>query len=66
MTDDLLAENNAITLAMDMGQVRPDWDARVLKAVGFATVQTDTTLGHRVLGSLDLASAPMFGIFAQK
>ena len=66
MTRDLVEENNAITLAMDVGQKRPDWDGAVLQKIGFAACRTDLTLGRRVLGAADLVNAPMFGILAQK
>lgn len=66
MTRDLVEENNAITLAMDVGQKRPDWDAAVLQKIGFTACRTDLTLGRRVLGDADLVNAPMFGILAQK
>ena len=66
MTEALVEENNAITLAMDVGQKRPDWDAAVLKKIGFTACRTDLTLGRRVLGEADLVNAPMFGILAQK
>ena len=66
MTQALVEENNALTLAMDVGQKRPDWDGAVLKKVGFASCRTDPTVGRRVLGDADLVNAPMFGVFAKK
>ena len=66
MTEALVEENNAITLALDVGQKRPAWDEAVLKKVGFSNCQTDLTVGRRVLGAADLVHAPMFGVFAQK
>lgn len=66
MTDALQQENDAITLSMDIGQVRPEWDGEVLIRVGFQSCQTDTQVGKRLLGELDLTTAPMFGIFARK
>ena len=66
MTEALVEENNAITLALDVGQKRPAWDEAVLKKVGFSNCQTDLTVGQRVLGEADLVHAPMFGVFAQK
>ena len=66
MTEALVEENNAITLALDVGQKRPAWDEAVLKKVGFSNCQTDLTVGRRVLGAADLIHAPMFGVFAQK
>ena len=66
MTEALVAENNAITLAMDVGQARPEWDVSVLQRLGFADCRTDRAVGRRVLGEADLVSAPMFGIFARK
>ena len=59
-------QNNAITLALDVGQKRPAWDEAVLKKVGFSRCRTDLTVGRRVLGEADLVHAPMFGVFAQK
>lgn len=67
MTGDLVRENAEITLAMDISrEARPQWDAQVLKAVGFRDCQVDPLVGKRVLGSLDLTVAPMFGIRAVK
>ena len=66
MTDALQQENDAITLSMDIGQARPKWDGEVLTRVGFQSCQTDTQVGKRLLGELDLTTAPMFGIFAKK
>ena len=66
MTDALQQENDAITLSMDIGQARPDWDGKVLTRIGFQSCQTDTQVGKRLLGELDLTTAPMFGIFASK
>ena len=66
MTDALQQENDAITLSMDIGQTRPEWDGEVLTRVGFQSCQTDTQVGKRLLGDLDLTTAPMFGIFARK
>ena len=66
MTDALQQENDAITLSMDIGQARPEWDGEVLTRVGFQSCQTDTQVGKRLLGELDLTTAPMFGIFAKK
>ena len=66
MTEALVEENNAITLALDVGQKRPAWDEAVLKKVGFSRCRTDLTVGRRVLGEADLVHAPMFGVFAQK
>lgn len=66
MTAQMQQENDAITLAMDIGQPRPQWDEQLLKAFGFRSCQTDLTVGKRVLQQADLANAPMFGIFAAK
>ena len=66
MTDALQQENDAITLSMDIGQARPEWDGKVLTRIGFQSCQTDTQVGKRLLGELDLTTAPMFGIFASK
>ena len=66
MTDALQQENDDITLSMDIGQARPDWDRKVLTCIGFQSCQTDRQVGKRLLGELDLATAPMFGIFARK
>ena len=66
MTEALVEENNAITLAMDLGQKRPAWDEKILRKIGFTVCRTDLTLGRRVLGEADLVNAPMFGILAQK
>ena len=66
MTDALQQENDAITLSMDIGKARPEWDGEVLTRVGFQSCQTDTQVGKRLLGELDLTTAPMFGIFASK
>lgn len=66
MTSRLVEENNAITLAMDIGKARPAWDAVVLGDLGFRKVETDLGLGKRVLGASDLEHAPMFGVYAEK
>ena len=66
MTEALVEENNAITLAMDVGKARPEWDVSVLQKLGFAHCRTDLTVGRRVLGEADLVNAPMFGIYARK
>lgn len=66
MTDALQQENDAITLSMDIGKSRPEWDGEVLTRVGFQNCQTDRQVGKRLLGELDLTTAPMFGIFAKK
>ena len=66
MTDALQQENDAITLSMDIGQIRPAWDACVLRKIGVSECKTDLSIGKRILGELDLAHAPMFGILAKK
>ena len=66
MTEALVEENNAITLAMDVGQKRPEWDIAVLQKLGFVEYRTDLTVGQRVLEEADLVNAPMFGIYARK
>lgn len=66
MTDALQQENDEITLTMDIGQLRPAWDMRVLRRIGFSDCRTDATVGQRILGALDLTHAPMFGIWARK
>lgn len=66
MTDVLQKENDDITLSMDIGKSRPAWDAQLLRRTGFVKCQTDTQVGQRLLGELDLTAAPMFGIVAQK
>lgn len=67
MTGDLVKENAAITLAMDISrQNRPQWDVQVLQEAGFRECRIDPLVGKRVLGNLDLTDAPMFGIRAVK
>lgn len=66
MTDALQQENDEITLSMDIGQLRPAWDVRVLRKIGFSACKTDLSVGRRILGELDLTHAPMFGIYAKK
>lgn len=67
MTGDLMRENAAITLAMEISREdRPRWDARVLEKIGFRSCRVDLQVGKRVLGELDLTTAPMFGICAMK
>lgn len=66
MTAQLQQENDFITLALDIGKPRPQWDEAVLRGLGFRTCRTDLGLGRRVLGESDLVNAPMFGIFAEK
>ena len=62
----LQQENDEITLTMDIGQLRPAWDMRVLRRIGFSDCRSDATVGQRILGALDLTHAPMFGIWARK
>lgn len=66
MTEKLREENDAITLALDIGKKRPEWDAQVLRELGVRACSTDLHVGARVLGASDLVNAPMFGIFARK
>ena len=66
MTRALMEENKAITLEMDLGQKRPEWDLSRLQGLGFAECRADPTVGRRVLGEADLVNAPMFGILAKK
>lgn len=66
MTERLKEENDAITLALDIGKKRPEWDAQVLRELGVRECCTDLRVGARVLGASDLVNAPMFGIFARK
>lgn len=66
MTESLKEENDAITLALDIGKKRPEWDAQVLRELGVRACSTDLRVGARVLGASDLVNAPMFGIFARK
>ena len=51
---------------MDIGKSRPVWDVQILTKTRFVKCQTDTQVGQRLLGELDLTTAPMFGIIAQK
>ncbi|MGN1016857.1 MAG: class I SAM-dependent methyltransferase, partial [Faecousia sp.] len=67
MTGDLIRENAAITLSMDISREdRPRWDAHILREIGFRSCQIDPQVGKRVLGERDLTVAPMFGICAVK
>lgn len=66
MTDALQEENDSLTLTMDVGQSRPDWDVAVLKKIGFTKCRCDLKTGERILGEYDLKDAPMFGIYAIK
>lgn len=66
MTDALQKENDEITLAVDTGKQRPDWDLQVLEKLGFSKLYADREVGERILGVLDLEHAPMFGIIAKK
>ena len=67
MTETLAEENASITMSMSISRVaRPDWDLGALGDIGFVNCRADKTVGSRVLGSLDLAVAPMFGIYALK
>ena len=66
LTQALVEENNAITLALDIGKRRPEWDISVLQALGAVQCAADETLGRRVLGELDLCHAPMFLVTACK
>lgn len=66
MTQEMQRENDAITLALDLGKARPAWDAVTLVNLGAQCCRTDLTVGKRVLGPSDLEHAPMFGVFAIK
>lgn len=66
MTQEMQRENDAITLALDLGKARPAWDAVTLANLGAQCCRTDLTVGKRVLGPSDLEHAPMFGVFAIK
>ena len=64
MTDALRQENDEITLTMDIGKPRPEWDVQVLRQLGCSECEADTQVGRRILGALDLAHAPMFAVEA--
>ncbi len=66
MTKALQQENDEITLAFDIGSVRPSWDEAVLDEIGFSEVWSDAMVGKRILGEMDLTHAPLFGVFARK
>ena len=66
MTQELQQECDNITLELDVGKDRPAWDEGILKEIGFRDVRVDAHLGRRLLGNLDLTTAPMFGIYATK
>lgn len=66
MTQALQQECDNITLELDVGKPRPAWDEGILKEIGFRDVRVDAQLGSRLLGNLDLTTAPMFGIYATK
>ncbi|RKJ06935.1 class I SAM-dependent methyltransferase [bacterium D16-54] len=67
MTREMEEENRLITLSMEISRKsRPQWDQKVLLATGFQRCETDISTGRRVLGSFDLRTAPMFGIYAVK
>lgn len=59
-----------ISRQLPMGKCqRPQWDVQTLKQIGFADVQTDTTIGERVWNpeeKLNYASTPGFLIKAVK
>lgn len=67
MTNEMAKENEWITLSMDISrEIRPAWDQRILTQIGFRSCNMDLNTGRRVLGDLDLKTAPMFGIWAVK
>lgn len=67
MTSEMEAENRLITLSMEISRKsRPQWDQKVLGEIGVQRCETDISTGKRVLGSFDLRTAPMFGIYAVK
>lgn len=67
MTGEMEQENASITLAMDISrELRPAWDENILAQIGFHRCDVDLFVGRRVLGDLDLETAPMFGIYAIK
>lgn len=67
MTGEMARENADITLSMGISrELRPAWDQKVLSQIGFRDCCVDLDTGLRVLGDLDLKTAPMFGICAKK
>lgn len=67
ITAELERENAEITLSMPAAELcRPEWDVGILKDLGFRAVSVDPALGKRILGNLDLETAPMFLIRAVK
>lgn len=67
MTPELESENAQITLAMPISKKqRPEWDARLLKALDCTDCGFDKDVGTRILGERDLKDAPLFLIHAKK
>ena len=67
VTCEMARENADITLSMNISrEIRPAWDQKVLTQIGFHSCHVDLDTGERVLRELDLKTAPMFGICAQK
>ena len=67
VTCEMARENADITLSMNISrEIRPAWDQKVLTQIGFHSCHVDLDTGERVLRELDLKTAHMFGICAQK
>ena len=67
VTNEMRAENDAITLSMPAARhARPDWDRELCRALGFASCQADLTAGQRILRERDLSDAPLFLFTAKK
>ena len=51
-----------------MQRPRPQWDIQLLEAVGFHSIQVDTTVWQRVYGKQDefYNPTPIFAIVARK
>ncbi len=66
MTNELVRENDEITLEMDIGEKRPEWDMETLKKIGIKSTKVNREVGKQILKEYDLLDAPMFGIYAIK
>lgn len=67
MTNELMLENEKITLSMPASEHRrPKWDEELAKKIGFSACGSDETLGKQVLQENDMSDAPMFLFWATK
>lgn len=67
LDEEMRRENKEITLSMPSAKYdRPKWDVEQLKNLGYKSCGYDLSLGDRILGYMNLNSAPMFKVWGIK